>query len=170
MAGVKGRKCPGSGIYPRTKEHIKNWLKSRKGYRHSLETKKKIGEGLKKAYKDGRKNGFQKGNNSFLNIKGKNHPAWKGGKVYSVKRYILIYAPTHPFVKTNNYVWEHRLIIEKQIGRYLLPTEVCHHINGIKDDNRLQNLMAFVNRSSHQKFECNKKIDSSNIIFDGRRF
>ena len=43
---------------------------------------------------------------------------------------------------------EHRIIIEKYIGRKLKRGEVVHHINRIRDDNRIENLQ-IMTRGEH---------------------
>src|SRR3990167_11166805 len=48
---------------------------------------------------------------------------WKGGKMIS-GGYVYVKSPNHPFANNCNYVREHRLVMEKHIGRYLLPKEV----------------------------------------------
>ena len=46
----------------------------------------------------------------------------------------------HPRAGNGNYVFEHILVMEQQLGRYLLPDEYVHHLNGVRDDNRPENL------------------------------
>ncbi len=100
--------------------------------------------------------------------KGNKNSFYKGGKIRDKDDYILVLKPEHPFCNNKGYVREHRLVVEKIIGRHLLPKERCHHL-GAKDDNRPHKLMAFVNQGIHHRFEHNCKIKSSEIIFDGRK-
>ena len=82
--------------------------------------------------------------------------------------YYLILKPNHPFCECKGYVREHRLVIESQIGRYLIPSETTHH-PGERDDNRLHMLMAFVSNSAHRRFHGNPdNVKPEEIIFDGR--
>jgi hypothetical protein len=80
---------------------------------------------------------------------GINHPRWKGGRTITKFGYIQVLRPEHPFCNNMGYVMEHRLIMEKYLGRYLKPKEVVHHINGITGDNRLKNLMLFPDCGRH---------------------
>ena len=71
---------------------------------------------------------------------GKKHIFWKGGIIRGKEHgYVYIYKSKHPH-RIGNYVKEHRLVMEKCLGRYLEPSEAVHHRNGIKDDNRIENL------------------------------
>jgi len=72
--------------------------------------------------------------------RGKRNSKWKGGKLITIQGYILIHQPNHPYATKAGYVLEHRLVIEKKLDRYLNKNEIVHHLNGIKDDNRPENL------------------------------
>jgi len=71
---------------------------------------------------------------------GSNNAQWKGGRSVAKGGYVYIYVFEHPNKNNRNCVFEHRLIMEKHIGRYLYLWETVHHINGIKTDNRIENL------------------------------
>ncbi len=79
---------------------------------------------------------------------GDKNPTWKGGKYTDSYGYIHIINKEHPFASQIGYVLEHRLVMEKHLGRYLTKKEIVHHINGIKTDNRIENLK-LLNQSEH---------------------
>jgi hypothetical protein len=83
------------------------------------------------------------------NIGMKNHRPynWKGG-MYKHKGYILKLVKEHPFNR-DGYVYEHRLVVEKSLGRFLKEDEVVHHKNGIRNDNRIENLKLIDSQSTH---------------------
>jgi hypothetical protein len=92
---------------------------------------------------------------------GENNPNWKGGRTKGGEggNYIFIYSPTHPHCTKLGYLLEHRLVMEKHIGRTLLPQEIVHHINNDTRDNRIENLMLCDNRAKHNA-EHNRKRSS----------
>ena len=72
------------------------------------------------------------------------------GRRVTDRGYIYIRAPDHPCAGKDGYVAEHRLVMEAHLGRHLQANEVVHHINGVKNDNRIENLelMEFGRHSS----------------------
>jgi hypothetical protein len=74
--------------------------------------------------------------------RGENSRHWEGGRKKTGTGYMSIYSPGHPSIKVGarKYVLEHRLVMEKHLGRFLTEGEFVHHKNGVKDDNRIENL------------------------------
>lgn len=70
-------------------------------------------------------------------------PRYKGGRRVDGRGYVLIWAPGR---KKNPYQFEHRLIMERMLGRELAAREHVHHKNGVRDDNREENLELWANR------------------------
>jgi len=117
---------------------IHNWMKrhnvhrrsrgeSWKGKHHSLETRQKISEAQR-----GEKN-------HWWGKRGEEHPCWKGGR-WQQDGYIMLAGSEHPNATDRGQILEHRLVMSEHLGRPLEPGEVVHHRNGIRDDNRIENL------------------------------
>ena len=75
---------------------------------------------------------------------------WKGGLKKDRTGHIYKKCPNHPFAsKYGGYVALHRLVVEEHIGRYLLPTEVVHHIDDNPANNDISNLRVYENNAAH---------------------
>jgi hypothetical protein len=135
MKHNSGRFKKGHKPYPISEKGLKNISKANKGRKRTQAFKENISK-------------LNKGR-----LSGNKHHQWKGGKYKTGDGYIFIYSPNHPNKTKMGYVLEHRLIMEKHLGRYLTKDEVIHHINHIKDDNRIENLMLLKNNGVHTSLE-----------------
>ena len=128
------------------------------GRHHSEETKLKIslaktGKSVNKGEKHpryGKHNSEEWKQKMKLRMSGDKNPFWKGGRLKEKRGYIIILKPKHPNCNQMGYVYEHRLVMEEHLGRYLTDDEVVHHINEIRDDNRIENLQ-LMTRAEHMK-------------------
>ena len=107
------------------------------GKHHSAEAKNKIKEKARERLKDRTK-----------------HPNWHGGKTINQNGYVMLTIPDHPRAGANGQIFEHVVVMEKILLRPLLPGECVHHINGIRIDNRPENLMLFRDNADHQHYHA----------------
>lgn len=91
-------------------------------------------------------------------LSGERHHAWKGGRLIDRNGYVIVLAPDHPNAKSIGYVFEHRLVMEKHLGRYLTRQEVVHHKNGNRSDNRIENLELFASNAEHKRHEMHSTV------------
>ena len=100
------------------------------------------------------------------NLRGTNNPQWLGGRHKLPNGYIEIWIdPNNPYHKmvpkrgkhNNNFILEHRFIMAQYLKRCLYSWEIIHHINGIKDDNRIENLF-LVDEAIHEHRTFEKQL------------
>ena len=84
-------------------------------------------------------------------LSGDRHYKWRGGKSKTSTGYIEVYMPNHPRANKRGRVYEHLLVWEATHGRKLRKGEIVHHLNGIKTDNRPENLIA-LKKKTHDRF------------------
>lgn len=102
-----------------------------------------------------------------LGARGPDHPSWGGGRSRDARGYMtILLMPDDPMIgmaDKRGRLPEHRLLKALEIGRPLERHEEVHHINGVRDDNRLENLQlrSFAHGAGvvHQCIDCG----SSNI-------
>lgn len=116
--------------------------------------------------------GIEKGRGFYCSSKCSNklsnNPNWSGG-IIVLGGYIFKSSPNHPFRNSwgLGYVSEHRLSVEKRLGRYLKDTELVHHINKNTLDNRIENLMVINNGGAHRNLDKTNKIKPEYVVFNG---
>lgn len=72
---------------------------------------------------------------------------------YKENGYIMRKVNNHPNSNKRGYVAEHRLVMERKIGRFLDKEEVIHHIDNNRDNNNINNLKLEIWQGEHVKNE-----------------
>ncbi len=121
------RLCGKTHIHPKGGQGKQPWL----GKTHTEETKRKLSEIAK------------------LRV-GELGSNWNGGRMVR-DGYIYLHNPTHPNATKQGYVCEHRLVMEKHLGRYLDKSELVHHKDHNKTNNIVENLMLLGGRKEHNR-------------------
>lgn len=140
-----------------TKRKLSESLKGRFTGKDNVNYGKTLSEEHKKKLSDANKGRFvgrpiSEAQKKFLSEsrKGEGNPMWKGGRRRHIDGYIKIWKPDHPYADHDGYVFEHRLVMEKHLGRYLTKDEEVHHKNKKKYDNRIKNLQ-LMTKEEHSK-------------------
>lgn len=87
------------------------------------------------------------------------------GKYKKDGGYIVVLCKQHPNATKQGTVAEHRLVMEESLGRYLTSYETVHHINGIKDDNRIENLQLRTGQHGAGVVACCGSCGSRSIVY-----
>ena len=90
---------------------------------------------------------------------GERNPNWRGGRTVASNGYVLVKEPESPMADARGYVYEHRLVMSRFLGRPLNKNEQVHHKNGNKLDNRLDNLEYMPSVVHHRAKHRNGRID-----------
>lgn len=85
-----------------------------------------------------------------LNKRGANHRNWRGGRHRTKHGYVSVQV-VRIDRELRSRVLEHVHVMEQFLGRRLRPGENVHHKNGVRDDNRIENLELWTTRQPSGK-------------------
>ena len=121
----------------------------------------RCGKTIPERYKSGRKRSkriiYCVGHHPKHSYEGERHYNWKGGKHLDVRGYVMVSIGGHKRRP------EHDIIMEQKIGRRLRQNELVHHKNGIKHDNRIENL-ELLTRNTHPLEHINRDVNTGRFI------
>ena len=144
----RGRYCSKNCLYSR--KDIVAWNKGKKLSQFTREASARWNGGKPKCLDCNKELSHYVGkrcNECFRKFnKGENHYNWQGGRQKHGDGYIQIYKPEHLSSDKRGRIMEHRYVLEIKLGRLLKDDEHIHHINGIKTDNRIKNLLILSNK------------------------
>lgn len=92
----------------------------------------------------------------------------EGKTIGTLNGYKYVCYPEHPSARKNGYVYVHRIVMENYLNRYLKSKEHVHHINGIRDDNRIENL-EILSRREHAIIHRGERVNK-NCLMCGKEF
>jgi len=116
-------------------------------YKHSLETLEKMRNARLELIKSGK-------------MFGPNHPSWKGGRFLNSNGYAKIWVGRdNKNADKDGYVYEHTLQLQKYLCRSLSKEETGHHLNKIKDDNRIGRggNLQLLSKHEHQTYHARRQ-------------
>lgn len=94
-------------------------------------------------------------------------------RIRETNGYIAIYKPDHPRAMKNDnwkgFIYEHIVIAEKYLGRYLYDNEVIHHLDNNPTNNRQENLL-ILDSSQHRKLHQWINKVKTELVFSGNYF
>lgn len=128
------------------------YLKSHYGSERAEDISAKIGKSVSSVHHKAHRLGIKKDRQAFFKIRSN---ARKGGKCWNfkgyrrktAKGYIALYKPEYPTAGVDGCVFEHRYVVETALGCLLPDGFDVHHINGKKDDNRIDNLVIMTHKA-----------------------
>ena len=142
-----------NGGHPISEDTKQKISKALKGRIVKDESKRQQSETRKRLFDEGKISIWNKGvPNSTKQLKGTDNPQYKE-KIYR-HGYVYVHGKGHSNSQKRGLILEHRLVVSEYLGRPLEDYESVHHKNGIKTDNRIDNLEIVVGKIHTGEVRC----------------